>query len=110
MNTDQGGRRGPADHREGVTDLDHLTPVWCRVPERLIDDVAARASDVGLTVDQFVSLALAFTLPRIIAESLRRNVVRDGHESTWPGARVVRDDLGRPTTADTSPVDSQMAS
>jgi len=102
VSTDQRGGRGPADHREGVTDLDHLTPVWCRVPEQLVDDVAVRASTVGLTVDQFVSLALTVTLPGIIAESLRRKVVRDAEAATWPGPRMPRDDLGRPVPVGTT--------
>lgn len=110
MSNDRRGGRGPADHREGVTDLDHLTPVWCRVPEQLVDDVAARASDAGITVDQFVSLALTVTLPGIIAESLRRNVVRDGKASTWPGPRMPRDDLGRPVPVDTTDSEVGVAS
>jgi len=87
-------------HREGLTDLDHLVPVWCRIPEHLVDQVTASAAKVGLTVDQFVCLALVATLPGIIAESLTRNLDRDGNAATWPGPRIPRDNVGCPQSAD----------
>lgn len=83
-------------HREGLTDLDHLVPVWCQIPEHLAAEVTVRASELGLTVDQWVALALVATLPGIIAESLARNLDRDGNAAIWPGPRIARDDLGRP--------------
>jgi len=86
-------------HREGITDLEHLVPVWCRIPEHLVDQVTIRAAKVGLTVDQFVCLALVATLPGIIAETLQRNLARDTDNATWPGPRIARDDLGRPVPA-----------
>lgn len=87
------------NHREGVTDLDHLVPVWCQIPEHLAAEVTVKASELGLTVDQWVTLALVSTLPGIIAESLARNLERDGNAATWPGPRIARDDLGRPVPA-----------
>lgn len=74
-------------HREGVTDLDHLVPLWCRIPVELIVKVEARSAELGLTVDQFVSLGIAAVLPDMIAEGLRRQVYRDAAAATWPGAR-----------------------
>lgn len=79
--------RDPAAHREGVTDLDHLVPLWCRIPGELIVKVEARSAELGLTVDQFVSLGIAAVLPDMIAEGLRRQVYRDAAAATWPGAR-----------------------
>lgn len=87
-------------HREGLTDLDHLVPVWCRIPEHLAAEVTVRASELGLTVDQWVAIALVATLPRIIAESLARNLDRDGNAATWPGPRITRDNVGCPQSAD----------
>ncbi len=86
-------------HREDATDLDRLVPVWCRISVDLVDQVTARARDGGLTVDQYVCLALVATLPGIIAESLARNFGRDGNAATWPGPRIARDDPGRPVPA-----------
>lgn len=87
-------------HREGVTDLDHLVPVWCRIPEELAAEVTVKASELGLTVDQWVAVALVATLPGIIAESLARNLDRDGNAATWPGPRIPRDNFGCPQSAD----------
>lgn len=82
------GGRGPADHREGLNDLDNLVPLHCRLPEELIVAVEQRAAAASLTVDQFVCLAIAETLPGIIADALRWRTVRDGNRATWPGPRA----------------------
>lgn len=87
-------------HREGIADLDHLVPVWCRVPEHLVAEVTVKASELGLTVDQWVTLALVATLPGIIAESLARNLDCDGNVTIWPGPRIPRDNVGHPQSAD----------
>lgn len=65
-------------------DQRHLSALSATLPADLVERVKERASLTGLTVDQFVTLALVLVLPRMIEGVIRHRVEHAGRSVQWP--------------------------
>jgi len=76
--------RPPLAYASRGADQHHLSALSATLPEDLVERVKSRASLTGLTVDQFVTLALALVLPRMIEGVIHHRVENAGRSVQWP--------------------------
>ncbi len=76
--------RPPLAYASRGADQQHLSALSATLPADLVDQVKARASLDGLTVDQMVTMALTIVLPRMIERVIRGRVEHAAGVVVWP--------------------------
>lgn len=95
--------RPPLVYSPRDVDREHLTTLSTTLPSDLVDRVKRRAESNRLTVDQFVTLALAAVLPRMIDDVIRRRVENAVQSVQWPTRWV--DETAEPSEWTTTDVE-----
>lgn len=76
--------RPPLAYASRGVDPHHLTALSATIPTDVVDRVKDRAARDGLTVDQWVTMALTVVLPRMIERVIRDRVETAAGAVVWP--------------------------